>query len=73
MALCSGFIGANSSYSWWAAYLAKNLDVNPIFPRQWYMNPELSNADMLLPDWISIGFSKFANEKVSRGLNAELS
>lgn len=70
MAQCTGFIGANSSYSWWAAYLAKNLVTAPVFPRQWYMNPELSNADMLLPDWITIGFRKFANEENVRGLNA---
>jgi hypothetical protein len=71
MAQSSGFIGANSSYSWWAAYLAKNLVTPPIFPRQWYMDPELSNADMLLPDWITIGFEKFANEAKMRGLDAK--
>ena len=62
MSLASSFIGANSSYSWWAAYLAKNLRTPPIFPRQWYMDPSISTNDMLLPDWISLGFSKFLNE-----------
>ena len=69
MTRASSFIGANSSYSWWAAYLNRNLETQPIFPRQWYMDPDLSNNDMLLPDWISIGFEKFLNERVIRGMN----
>ena len=71
MAQASNFIGANSSYSWWAAYLNQRLVSQPIFPRQWYMDPNISNNDMLLPDWISIGFSKFLNERVNRGLRFE--
>jgi hypothetical protein len=66
MSLATSFIGANSSYSWWAAYLAKDLKTPPIFPRQWYMDPLISTNDMLLPDWISIGFSKFLNEDSAR-------
>jgi hypothetical protein len=71
MAQASSFIGANSSYSWWAAYLNGKLETQPIFPRQWYMNPDLSNNDMLLPDWISIGFDKFLNEEIGRGVRLE--
>jgi len=71
MANATSFIGANSSYSWWAAYLNRGLQSRPIFPRQWYMNPDLSNTDMLLPDWISVGFNKFLNEKQIRGINFE--
>ena len=69
MTQSSSFIGANSSYSWWATYLNVNLKTQPIFPRQWYMNPDLSNNDMLLPDWISIGFDKFLNEEIGRGVS----
>lgn len=71
MANATSFIGANSSYSWWAAYLNPNLETQPIFPRQWYMNPDLSNNDMLLPDWITIGFNKFLNEETCRGIHIE--
>ena len=66
MSLAKSFIGANSSYSWWAAYLAKELTTPPIFPRQWYMDPSISTNDMLLPGWISLGFSKFLNEEIVR-------
>jgi hypothetical protein len=68
MSLAKSFIGANSSYSWWAAYLAKELKTPPIFPRQWYMDPTISTNDLLLPDWISLGFSKFLNEVNVRGV-----
>ena len=71
MTKATSFIGANSSYSWWAAYLNLNLLTKPIFPRQWYMDPDLSNNDMLLPDWISIGFSQFLNEEAPRGIHLE--
>lgn len=69
MASATSFIGANSSYSWWAAYLSTNLKTPPIFPRQWYMNPDISNNDMLPPDWITVGFGKFLNERTQRGTN----
>ena len=68
MSLAKSFIGANSSYSWWAAYLAKELKTPPIFPRQWYMDPTISTNDLLLPEWISLGFSKFLNEVNVRGV-----
>lgn len=71
MTHATSFIGANSSYSWWAAYLNENLVTQPIFPRQWYMDPNLSNNDMLLPGWLSIGFEKFLNEEKTRGINIE--
>lgn len=71
MARSSSFIGANSSYSWWAAYLSSQHKVPPIFPRQWYMDPKTSTNDMLLPDWISIGFEKFLNEPKLRHLSRD--
>jgi hypothetical protein len=69
MSKATSFIGANSSYSWWAAYLNSNLLTQPIFPRQWYMDPDLSNNDMLLPDWLTVGFKKFLNENMIRGVD----
>lgn len=71
MTKATSFIGANSSYSWWAAYLNQCLLTKPIFPRQWYMDPDLSNNDMLLPDWLSVGFSQFLNEEAPRGIHLE--
>jgi hypothetical protein len=71
MSKSTSFVGANSSYSWWAAYLNSNLLTQPIFPRQWYVDPDLSNNDMLLPDWLTVGFRKFLNEDKIRGVNID--
>jgi len=59
MSKASAFIGANSSYSWWAAYLGEAKDRKCIFPRPWYKHPGASDQDTLLPTWISVGFKKF--------------
>jgi hypothetical protein len=66
MSRATSFIGANSSYSWWAAYLSTTLRTPPIFPRQWYFDSRISNSDMLPSDWLTVGFESFesANEKV---------
>jgi hypothetical protein len=51
--------------------LNSNLLTQPIFPRQWYVDPDLSNNDMLLPDWLTVGFRKFLNEDKIRGVNID--
>jgi len=52
LASCNGIIGANSSFSWWAAYLNPNPDVKKIFPKNWYADGIQRTK---LPDsWITI-------------------
>lgn len=55
MSSCDAFIGANSSYSWWAAYLGDKKGKNTIFPRPWYKNDGISEQDLLAPNWITLG------------------
>lgn len=54
MSCCEHHVIANSSFSWWGAYLSKN--PRPIYPRRWY-GPAHSviDASLMFPDrWIGI-------------------
>lgn len=59
MAQCKHHIIANSSFSWWAAWLAKNMFENngiTIAPQNWF-GPSLDHyntKDLYLPEWIKI-------------------
>lgn len=50
MASCKGIIMANSSFSWWAAYLGNHTKV--VCPKNWFMDG-LQRTD-LLPEWETI-------------------
>lgn len=59
MSLCHHFIIANSTYSWWAAWLsgtAEKLGQKKIVigPKQWVNNPNEKTPDVLPPDWITV-------------------
>ncbi len=50
MASCKSLIGANSSFSWWAAYLGEHEKV--VFPKKWFEDG-VQRVE-LLPEWIQI-------------------
>lgn len=52
MSLGSGFIIANSTFSWWAAQLSTNSPA-VYYPRNWFKNLDF-NTTLFPPDWISI-------------------
>ena len=64
MTHASSFIGANSSYSWWSAYLIKKKNSQVVFPRPWYREPGVADQDLLLPEWLSLGFSNFLGDNL---------
>ena len=49
MQLCRGFVVSNSTYSWWAQYLAKATDKLVLAPEKWYAHTKKSA--LYLPDW----------------------
>lgn len=54
MSLCQHNIIANSSFSWWGAWLNANPGKVVIGPTRWFAAKHLQNPDILPPDWIQI-------------------
>ena len=53
MSLANAVIMANSTFSWWAAFLGNKPCRLVIAPRPWFLS--VDRSDLLLPNWISIG------------------
>lgn len=53
MSLCKHNIIANSSFSWWAAWLNSNADKIIIAPKRWYNN-RADCPDLLPDDWVKL-------------------
>lgn len=54
MSLCSHHIIANSTFSWWGAWLNPNPTKMVIAPKQWFANPRIKNPDIIPNNWISL-------------------
>jgi len=53
MTKCNGVIMANSTYSWWGAYLNPNQN-RIIYPLNWYVDSKGQNKDIGCKGWIGI-------------------
>jgi hypothetical protein len=52
MSQCSHNIIANSSFSWWGAWLNKNPNKIIISPQDWFAEKSINTTDLLPKDWV---------------------
>lgn len=52
MSNCSHHIIANSSFSWWGAWLNPDPDKTVIAPKQWFASTEINTSDLIPDTWI---------------------
>jgi hypothetical protein len=51
---CQHFIIANSSFSWWGAWLGRLKNKLVVAPQHWFKSPELSDKDLVPESWVRI-------------------
>lgn len=54
MRACKHNILANSSFSWWGAWLNENPDKIIIAPKKWYNDTSISTADLIPDNWVKL-------------------
>jgi hypothetical protein len=54
MSLCRHAIIANSSFSWWGAWLMANPDKVVVAPQRWFADPTKKNLDLIPESWLQI-------------------
>ncbi|MFT3735691.1 MAG: alpha-1,2-fucosyltransferase [Rhodocyclaceae bacterium] len=54
MSACRSFVIANSSLSWWGAWLGQHQAKRVVAPLQWFRSQDKDTSDLIPADWIRI-------------------
>ncbi|MEK7564205.1 MAG: alpha-1,2-fucosyltransferase [Patescibacteria group bacterium] len=54
MSRCKNFIIANSSFSWWAAWLSVSKNKTVVCPKNWFKDASINTDDLIPKEWIRI-------------------
>jgi hypothetical protein len=54
MSACSHFVIANSTFSWWGAWLSTHPGKIVVAPQRWFVNESVSSQDIIPESWIKI-------------------
>lgn len=54
MSKCRHHILANSTFSWWGAWLSENLNNVVVAPKQWFATDRYYTGDIIPPRWITL-------------------
>ena len=52
MSLCKHNIIANSSFSWWGAYLNTNPEKVVVAPKKWFADESINESDVIPTSWV---------------------
>ncbi len=54
MSLCKHFLISNSTFAWWAAWLARHETKLVAGPRRWFRGESVSPKDLFPPSWVTL-------------------